>query len=63
MKSSEGKLLTSGNDIKYEAVKHYRNVSRHQQINPDLKNLQENMKNSVKKDRKRLEEKISCMET
>ena len=41
MTSSEGKLLTYDEDVRKEAVKHYKNVFKHRKMEPDLKNLEE----------------------
>ena len=41
MQSSEGKLLTSQDDIIKEAVNHYKNVFKHRQIKPGLEDVKE----------------------
>ena len=42
MRSSEGKLLTSDEDITKEAMEHYKKVFKHRNIEPGLEDPQEN---------------------
>ena len=41
MLNSEGKIITSEEDIKLEAIKHYTNVFKERQINSNLEDLKE----------------------
>ena len=41
MQSSEGKLLTSKNDIKEEAIKHYKRVFKPREFEPSMKHIED----------------------
>ena len=41
MQSSEGKLLTSKNDIKEEAIKHYKKVFKPREFEPSMKHIED----------------------